>query len=86
MAIIAHKQVMVVDINKVFIDAWNSPNLPKFVPRLDEVVRDARRRNWLKAIGCSVSAVGTLYANIRQESAWNAVDCPRCGIMLLDEN
>jgi UDPglucose 6-dehydrogenase len=49
MAVIAAKcpryKVVVVDINKEKIKAWNSKNLPIFEPGLDEVVEKTRGRN-----------------------------------------
>jgi len=49
MAVIADKctdyKVIVVDLNKERIDAWNSDKLPIFEPGLDEVVKRARGRN-----------------------------------------
>ncbi|MBP7275846.1 MAG: nucleotide sugar dehydrogenase [Kiritimatiellae bacterium] len=38
-------KVIVCDINKARIDAWNSDHLPIYEPGLDEVVRSARGRN-----------------------------------------
>jgi len=40
-----HIEVVVVDISQPRIDAWNSPNLPIYEPRLDDVVNTARGRN-----------------------------------------
>lgn len=49
MAMIAKKcpqiEVVVLDINKARIDAWNSEELPIFEPGLKEVVDIARGRN-----------------------------------------
>ena len=49
MAVIADKceeyKVIVVDLNKERIDAWNSDKLPIFEPGLDDVVKRARGRN-----------------------------------------
>ena len=49
MAMIAYKcpqhKVVVVDIDKQKIKAWNSPNLPIFEPGLDEVVKKTRGKN-----------------------------------------
>ena len=49
MAVIADKcpdyKVIVVDMNKERIDAWNSDTLPIYEPGLDEVVKRARGRN-----------------------------------------
>jgi UDPglucose 6-dehydrogenase len=49
MAMIAAKcpehKVVVVDIDKAKIDAWNSDNLPIYEPGLDEVVKKARNMN-----------------------------------------
>jgi UDPglucose 6-dehydrogenase len=49
MAMIAYKcpgiQVTVVDLNQKRIDAWNSDHLPVYEPGLDEIVREARKRN-----------------------------------------
>ncbi len=49
MAVIALKnpgrRVVVVDINKSRIDAWNSDNLPIYEPGLDEVVKAVRGKN-----------------------------------------
>ncbi len=65
MAMIAHKcpqyKIVVVDINKEKIDAWNSDELPIYEPGLYDVVKSARGRNlffstdvdkWIKE--CSV--------------------------------
>jgi len=40
-----HIEVVVLDINKARIDAWNSPELPIYEPGLQEVVAEARGRN-----------------------------------------
>ena len=49
MAMIAAKcpqyKVLVVDIDKAKIDAWNSDHLPIYEPGLDEVVKKARNKN-----------------------------------------
>lgn len=49
MAVIAQRnpdrKVIVVDISKERIDAWNSDNLPIYEPGLDEVVRSCRGKN-----------------------------------------
>ncbi|MDR0304353.1 MAG: UDP-glucose 6-dehydrogenase [Chitinispirillales bacterium] len=49
MAVIAQKcpnvKVVVVDINKARIDAWNSKNLPIYEPGLSETVKEAHGRN-----------------------------------------
>jgi len=49
MAMIAAKcpdyTVLIVDLNKSRIDAWNSDNLPIYEPGLDEVVKKARGKN-----------------------------------------
>lgn len=49
MAMIAAKcpeyKVVVVDIDKAKIDAWNSDNLPIYEPGLDDVVKKARNKN-----------------------------------------
>uniref|UniRef100_A0A0D9XZ07 UDP-glucose 6-dehydrogenase n=1 Tax=Leersia perrieri TaxID=77586 RepID=A0A0D9XZ07_9ORYZ len=49
MAVIALKcpaiEVVVVDISKPRIDAWNSDQLPIYEPGLDEVVKESRGRN-----------------------------------------
>merc|ERR1740124_13865 len=38
-------RVCVVDLNQKQIDAWNSPNLPIYEPKLLEVVEESRNRN-----------------------------------------
>ena len=49
MAVIALKcpdiEVVVVDISKPRIEAWNSDTLPIYEPGLDDVVKQCRRRN-----------------------------------------
>lgn len=40
-----HIQVVVLDINKARIDAWNSSDLPIYEPGLSDVVEEARGRN-----------------------------------------
>lgn len=49
MAVIAQKnpdrKIMVVDISKERIDAWNSDDLPVYEPGLDEVVKSCRGKN-----------------------------------------
>ena len=40
-----HIKVIIVDVNPVRIDAWNSDKLPVFEPGLDDVVRQCRGRN-----------------------------------------
>ncbi|KAN0066367.1 hypothetical protein ACQY0O_000461 [Thecaphora frezii] len=40
-----HIKVIIVDVNPIRIDAWNSDKLPVFEPDLDDVVRRCRGRN-----------------------------------------
>jgi len=55
MAMIAHKcpqyKVVVVDVNKEKIKAWNSSSLPIFEPGLDEVVKKSRGKNLFFSTG-----------------------------------
>ncbi len=70
MAVIADKcpeyQVIVVDINKEKIAAWNSDNLPIYEPGLDEVVKRVRGRNlhFSTDIAAGIKKSGIIFVSV----------------------
>lgn len=70
MAVIALKnpdrRVMVVDISKERIDAWNSDQLPVYEPGLDEVVRACRGKNLFFStdVAAAIRACDTIFVGV----------------------
>ncbi len=70
MAVIADEcpeyKIIVVDVNKERIDAWNSDTLPIFEPGLEEVVKRARGRNLFFStdVEASVKEAGIIFVSV----------------------
>jgi UDPglucose 6-dehydrogenase len=70
MAVIADKcpdyKVIVVDINKDRINAWNSEELPIYEPGLDEVVKRARGRNLFFStdVASGIKEAGIIFVSV----------------------